>query len=106
MLEGDPWRDATVSSSDVNVPSTAEQPIGIGNGFHGSDMITLSGTDDPTILAVQKKALVSIRGWLAAWKPKGTGPPTRNPKSVPVPLKKVSPPTVTKPVNAWFKGIN
>lgn len=106
VCAGDPWRDATVSSVNVTVPSTAQQPIGDGDGFHGSDMITVSGLDDPTILAVQKKALASMKMWIAAFKPQNNAPPPKGPKSVPVPPKQAPPPLPVKPVNAWFKGPN
>ncbi|OJA10423.1 hypothetical protein AZE42_08964 [Rhizopogon vesiculosus] len=40
-----------------------------GGGFHGSDMFTKSGIDDPTIAAVQEAALEYMAEWLAEWKP-------------------------------------
>lgn len=66
---GDPWRDATVSADGTAFPSTPQQPIAVGDGFHCSDMSTLDGTIDPTIKAVQTKALQSIHGWLQGFKP-------------------------------------
>jgi hypothetical protein len=99
----DPWRDATVSSTDVFVPSTSQQPIHVGDGFHCSDLITASGIVDPTILAVQKAGLASMKTWLATWKPKSTGGPTTSPRSVPQPAQEASPSVILKPVNAWFK---
>jgi pimeloyl-ACP methyl ester carboxylesterase len=100
----DPWRDATVSADNLNVPSTAQQPIGLGDGFHCSDLGTSAGVVDPTILAVQQKALASIKGWLAAWKPSSNGKPTTHPKSVPAPAKKQPAAADEKPLNAWFKN--
>ncbi len=67
---GDPWRDATVSADGTHFPSTPSQPIAVSNGFHCSDLIVLAGEDDPTVLAVQKRALVSMKTWLADFKPK------------------------------------
>ncbi|KIY52352.1 peptidase S28 [Fistulina hepatica ATCC 64428] len=60
----DPWRESTVSASTVNVPSTEEQPIGFGDGFHTNDLMTLAGEIDATIAAVQQLGLDSIQRWL------------------------------------------
>ncbi|PPQ79519.1 hypothetical protein CVT25_003401 [Psilocybe cyanescens] len=99
----DPWRDATVSATGVSVPSTSLQPIGLGDGFHCSDLGTSAGTVDPTIAAVQNAALASMKKWLAAWKPTGRGGPVKSPRSTPQSVPRVSPPFSLKPVNAWFK---
>lgn len=101
---GDPWRDATVSADNLNVPSTAQQPIGLGDGFHCSDLGTSAGVADATILAVQKQALASIKGWLAVWKPSSNGKPTTRPKSVSAPAQKQPAPVNEKPLNAWFRN--
>ncbi len=69
---GDPWRDATVSSDDVQVKSTAEQPIVESDGFHGSDLVTVDGLADPTVLNVQTQALQYMKEWLTNWKAPGT----------------------------------
>ncbi|KDR84025.1 hypothetical protein GALMADRAFT_54306 [Galerina marginata CBS 339.88] len=100
----DPWRDATVSATDVSVQSTSNQPIGLGDGFHCSDLGT-SGNIDPTVAAVQKAALASMKTWLATWKPSRNGGPTKSPRSTPQPANKVSPPVTLKPINAWFKKV-
>ncbi|KAF8969331.1 serine carboxypeptidase S28-domain-containing protein [Flammula alnicola] len=100
----DPWRDATVSADGLNVQSTASQPIAVGDGFHCSDL-GASAAIDPTIAAVQTKALASMKTWLAAWKPKSNGFPVKTPRSTPAPSTKVSPPVSPKPVNAWFKKV-
>lgn len=104
IILGDPWRDATVSSTDVSVPSTASQPIGLGDGFHCSDLITSGGVADVTVATVQKAGLASMKTWLAAWKPatRGGGRVT-SPRSVPQPASKISSPFVLKPINGWFK---
>ncbi|KAF9556834.1 hypothetical protein CPC08DRAFT_74264 [Agrocybe pediades] len=100
----DPWKDATVSAAGINVPSTDSQPIGLGDGFHCSDLST-SGAIDPTILAVQKKALGYMKKWLATWKP-STNPskPVKTPKPTPQGLAKLVASSFVKPVNAWFRG--
>ncbi|KAI0065740.1 peptidase S28 [Artomyces pyxidatus] len=69
----DPWRYATVSSGFVDIPSTPQQPIAVGDGFHCSDLITRNGAVDPTILKVQQSSLSHIKKWLAEWKPAGSG---------------------------------
>jgi len=94
----DPWRDATLSSDFHSRQSTAEQPIGLGDGFHCSDLITSSGTVDPTILAVQKKALATMQTWLKTWKPSAQH--TRRDDITNAPGE-----PLVKPVNAWLRGV-
>ncbi|KAG6809627.1 hypothetical protein H0H92_015482 [Tricholoma furcatifolium] len=65
----DPWRDATVSADGVNIQSTDEQPIAVGDGFHTSDLLAASAVD-PTVLAVQEKGLSYMKSWLAEWQPR------------------------------------
>jgi|SRR5882762_8809321 len=67
FLLGDPWRDATVSADNITVPSTASQPIFEGDGYHCSDLITVSGEVDPTIARVQAAGLASMKAWLLEW---------------------------------------
>ncbi|KIM46447.1 hypothetical protein M413DRAFT_314906 [Hebeloma cylindrosporum] len=100
----DPWKDATVSATGVNVPSTPEQPIGLSDGFHCSDL-GVSSSIDPTVAAVQQKALASMKTWLATWKPRAHGGPIKTPRSSPQPARHVPPPVAQKPVNAWFKKV-
>ncbi|KAI0048182.1 peptidase S28 [Auriscalpium vulgare] len=70
----DPWMYATVSSPFTYVPDTPEQSIGLSEGgFHCSDMITLEGQCDASVLAVQKKGLAAIARYLAEWKAAKTG---------------------------------
>ncbi|KAI9444475.1 peptidase S28 [Lactarius indigo] len=64
----DPWRDATVSSDDVHIKSTPEQPIVESDGFHVSDLSTANGRVDPTVLNVQTQALRYMKRWLRDWK--------------------------------------
>ena len=71
---GDPWREATTSASGSPAVSTAEEPIGISDGFHCSDLSTTNGKVDSTVLAVQQEALKSIQGWLADFKPTNGSP--------------------------------
>lgn len=101
-LPGDPWRDATLSADGLNVKSTPSQPIGEGDGFHCSDLLTSSNID-PTILAVQNEGLASMKKWIAAWKPHNNGLPVKTPRSVPAPPQQAQPPAFIKPINAWFK---
>lgn len=65
----DPWREATLSASTHLVPSTDSQPIVLSNGFHCSDLGTISAMVDPTIGAVHTKALAAMKKWLAEWEP-------------------------------------
>ncbi|KAG7443164.1 uncharacterized protein BT62DRAFT_935498 [Guyanagaster necrorhizus] len=98
----DPWRDATVSAQTVNVPSTASQPIALGDGFHCSDLLTPNGVVDPTVAAVQNQALGTMHTWLQEWTPdrrrsgSGTGGSKFSSRSLTGPKG--------KPVNAWFRG--
>ncbi|KAG6815466.1 hypothetical protein H0H93_009739, partial [Arthromyces matolae] len=62
----DPWREATVSSDSVSVPSTDSQPIAVSDGFHCSDLLAASAVD-ATVHAVQQKGLQYMALWLAAW---------------------------------------
>lgn len=60
----DPWREATVSAETQDFVGTSQQPIEVSNGFHCSD---LRATDvDPSVVAVQNKALASFKAWLGA----------------------------------------
>ncbi|KAG6819488.1 hypothetical protein H0H93_011345 [Arthromyces matolae] len=61
----DPWREASMSSDFANVTSTDSQPIAVSDGFHCSDLIAFAGDVDPTVRAVQDKALQYMAIWLA-----------------------------------------
>ncbi|KAG5639714.1 hypothetical protein H0H81_005897 [Sphagnurus paluster] len=101
----DPWKDATVSATRVNVKSTPEQPIGLSDGFHCSDLGTASGNIDATVRAVQLQALASMKTWLSTWKPNPRPPTTRPPRaSVADPSRRIMRPEVVKPINAFAKG--
>ncbi|THH17760.1 hypothetical protein EW146_g3119 [Bondarzewia mesenterica] len=65
----DPWREATVSADGLYVPSTASQPIAVGDGYHCSDLKSAAGEVDATVKKVQDEALQSIHAWLADWSP-------------------------------------
>lgn len=87
--------------------STPEQPIGVGDGFHCSDLSTASGVADPTILAVQQAALASMKTWLADWKPSAAPSGARVP--APASGSGATPegrtqPAPHKPLSAWNKG--
>ena len=62
----DPWREATISAESQGFVGTPQQPIEVSNGFHCTDM-TMDQSIDPTVAAVQDKALASMKVWLAAW---------------------------------------
>ncbi|KAL1681595.1 serine carboxypeptidase S28-domain-containing protein [Schizophyllum commune] len=107
----DPWREATMSASGLNVASTAEQPIMISDGIHCSDLGASSGRADPTVNAVQQGALKSMATWLAEWKKpaerkrstgeKRVGPARRADSSSAASDDAKS----ARPVNAWFKDV-
>ncbi|KAF8055883.1 serine carboxypeptidase S28-domain-containing protein [Lyophyllum atratum] len=101
----DPWKDATVSAAGINVPSTAEQPIGLGDGFHCSDLLTSAGNVDATVRAVQVKALASMKMWLATWKPTPKARGTPAPRSVPAVIAQGVHHHDVKPINAFVKGV-
>lgn len=83
-----------MSAETKDVPSTAEQPIAIGDGFHCSDLSTNTGTVDSTIGQVQKEALGYFKVWLAEWKAiKKRGWKRDDTTALP-----------PKPVNAFAKG--
>lgn len=95
-----------MSAEGLNIASTPKQPIALSNGFHASDLITPWAKVDPTLATVQKAALVSMRQWLAEWKPSTTGDSTRAPiPHIAGPIPQATPHTVpTKPLNAWSKS--
>ncbi|KAF7294367.1 hypothetical protein HMN09_01166000 [Mycena chlorophos] len=66
----DPWRYSTVSAPGVELVSTQSQPIEVGPGFHCSDLLTIEGTVNDGVLAVQTEGLAAMKRWIAAWKPK------------------------------------
>ncbi|TFK43800.1 serine carboxypeptidase S28-domain-containing protein [Crucibulum laeve] len=100
----DPWRDATISAEGRNAQSTSLQPIALGDGFHCSDLGT-SANVDPTIAAVQTKALASMKTWLATWKPSTQQqPPVKGPRSAPHVGSKGQQSVVLKPLFAWVRG--
>ncbi|KAG6833973.1 hypothetical protein H0H93_012846 [Arthromyces matolae] len=100
----DPWKDATVSSVDVSVPSTDSQPIAVGDGFHCSDLLTESGTVDSTVRAVQVKALSSMKEWIADYKPQKKGHGTTAARSSPNTSNQPPRKHFMKPINAFGKG--
>ncbi|KAJ7591580.1 peptidase S28 [Mycena floridula] len=64
----DPWRDATVSAEGLDVKSSLEMPIALGDGFHCSDLSYRNALVDPSIAAIQTEALHYMKTWLAKWK--------------------------------------
>jgi len=65
----DPWRDATISADNTSFPSTFQQPIAVGDGFHCSDLYTENAQVDATIAAVQTQGLAAMKIWLEGWVP-------------------------------------
>ncbi|KAI0725259.1 peptidase S28 [Fomitopsis betulina] len=65
--QNDPWRDATVSADGTSFPSTALQPITLGDGFHCSDLSLANAEVDKTIAAIQAIGLASMKDWLTVW---------------------------------------
>ncbi|KAG6910123.1 hypothetical protein DXG01_012882 [Tephrocybe rancida] len=103
----DPWKDATVSAAGHTVQSTEQQPIRIGDGFHCSDLKTLSGQIDPTINAVQVAALGYFKTWLAQWKPSHHSHTSITVNISPAISGKVAVHQgAPKPVNAFVKGVD
>jgi hypothetical protein len=87
-----------ISADGINVPSTPQQPIAMGNGFHCSDMLIQSGLVDPAIAAVQSAALAAMKNWLAEWQPNGS--PLKNVTAESVPNVPQANPQVPRPINA------
>ncbi|GLB34086.1 putative to MEROPS serine peptidase family S28 [Lyophyllum shimeji] len=101
----DPWKDATVSSTDVHVESTPQQPIAVSDAFHVSDFKTASGDADQSIRAVQLQALQSMKTWLATWKPNPRRPSVSTAQASKAPAsKQITHHADVKPINAWVKG--
>ncbi|KAF9057889.1 peptidase S28 [Panaeolus papilionaceus] len=99
----DPWKEATLSTTGLR-PKVSSQHIGLGGGFHCSDMSLASAQADPTIAAVQAQALQFMKATLASWKPTGNSPPVKGPKPKPFPFNPLPIP-MSKPINAWFRGV-
>jgi hypothetical protein len=94
---GDPWLDATVSSTFHQRESTPSQPIAIGGGYHCSDLSIANGKADPSVAAVQQEGLSKIAEWLPEFQPK------LEKREVGRDVSNDSP--MIKPINAWFRGM-
>ncbi|PPQ74362.1 hypothetical protein CVT24_000656 [Panaeolus cyanescens] len=99
----DPWKEATLSTTGLK-PKVSSQSIGLGDGFHCSDMSLASAQADPTIAAVQAQALQFMKTTLGKWKPTNRSPPVKGPKPRGFPFSPLPIPAV-KPINAWFRGV-
>jgi len=93
-----------MSARGLDAKSTLSQPIALSDGFHCSDLGASAAQVDPTIAAVHKQALESLRTWLATWKSTAQGRPVALPRSLPRPTRKVSQPVISNPLSAWLKG--
>ncbi|KAK0437340.1 peptidase S28 [Armillaria borealis] len=60
----DPWREGTVSAVNSTAVSTDDQPIGLSNGFHCTDLVVALAAPDDTVVAVQDSFLVYVEKWL------------------------------------------
>lgn len=60
----DPWREGTVSAVNSTAVSTDDQPIGLSNGFHCTDLVIALAAPDDTVVAVQISFLVYVEKWL------------------------------------------
>ncbi|KAL0955674.1 hypothetical protein HGRIS_001899 [Hohenbuehelia grisea] len=101
----DPWRGASMSAKSHHVPlvSTPRQPIAMAaGGYHCSDLLA-SFAVDPTVDAVQKQALASIKTWMTEWQPSTPliGPQGNEPAIDTRPPPPDAP--KAKPINAWFR---
>jgi hypothetical protein len=115
----DPWRYATVSAPDSPAESKDDQPIGLSDGFHCSDLSLTRGAFDKTVSDVQNQGMDYITKWLTEW----TAPEVKQkrastshftpalprhvnftPREVPA-LGRTINVSGPKPVNAWFRGV-
>ncbi|KAG7441696.1 peptidase S28 [Guyanagaster necrorhizus] len=60
----DPWRESTVSAVNSTAVSTDDQPIGLSDGFHCSDLVMALAAPDDTVVAVQNSFLAYVGKWL------------------------------------------
>ena len=102
----DPWKEATLSATGTNFPSTRERPVVVHNGFHCSDLSAASARADESIGKSQQQAFASIKRWLGSWKPgNGTGPTVPRSPSLPYAGRKSATSSVkAKAINGWFIG--
>ncbi|KAL0955730.1 hypothetical protein HGRIS_001947 [Hohenbuehelia grisea] len=104
----DPWREATMSAKSHNVPlqSTPRQPIAMAEGgYHCSDLLPAFGAADPSVAAVQKQALASIKDWMTEWERSASfTKPQGNEPAIDTRLPPLETPKA-KPINAWFKDM-
>ncbi|KAF4600111.1 hypothetical protein EYR40_007217 [Pleurotus pulmonarius] len=100
----DPWLDATMSATGLDIPSTETQQIGLmASGFHCSDLSARSAID-PTVAEVQQQALAAFKKWLSTWEPSEAE--FVAPSIIPTIDNRVVPERIVegKPQNGWFKS--
>lgn len=68
----DPWLEATVSAQSSPYRANDTRPVGVSDGFHGSDLVTFNAFVDSTVAAVQNQGLAAIGAWLAEFRPAST----------------------------------
>ncbi|KAJ8697118.1 hypothetical protein PTI98_006924 [Pleurotus ostreatus] len=101
----DPWLDATMSATGLDIPSTETQQIGLmASGFHCSDLSARSAID-PTVAEVQQQALAAFKTWLSTWEP-SEAEEFVAPSITPTIDNRVVPERVVegKPQNGWFRS--
>ncbi|KAG9221311.1 hypothetical protein CCMSSC00406_0009422 [Pleurotus cornucopiae] len=101
----DPWLDATMSATGLDIPSTETQQIGLmASGFHCSDLSARSAID-PTVAEVQQQALAAFKKWLSTWEP-SEAEEFVAPSITPTIDNRVVPERVIegKPQNGWFRS--
>ncbi|KAJ8495909.1 hypothetical protein ONZ45_g12654 [Pleurotus djamor] len=100
--ERDPWLDATMSATGLEVESTELQPIALSEGFHCSDLSARSAIN-PSIAAVQKQALASMKTWLSTFVPDQSEDLLTAKIEVSIDNRVNPEHVVTNPPNAWLR---
>ena len=66
---GDPWRETGVAVDGSTNLGSDLNPHLLGEGYHATDMSIIDGDVNPSVRAVQLKALQYLSQWLSEWKP-------------------------------------
>ncbi|KAH9886027.1 peptidase S28 [Cubamyces lactineus] len=65
----DPWRESGVAVDGSTNLGSDLNPHLLGEGYHATDMSIIDGDVNPSVRAVQLKALQYFSQWLSEWKP-------------------------------------
>ncbi|KAH7106126.1 peptidase S28, partial [Auriculariales sp. MPI-PUGE-AT-0066] len=66
--KNDPWREVTMSSDFVTIPSTETQPISVSSGgYHCTDLLIGYAAIDASIKAIQNLGASYLGRWIAQW---------------------------------------